>query len=105
MLAAASGALFAYALVATAAAAAPTAPDMQGFSQSGAAEEAQLEQRFDSDLSAAELRSWMQQMSSAANNVGSAHDKSNAEFQLKMLREWGWDAVIETFSVLYPTPR
>jgi N-acetylated-alpha-linked acidic dipeptidase len=37
--------------------------------------------------------------------VGSAHDKANAEFILKLFREWGWDASIEEFSVLYPTPR
>jgi N-acetylated-alpha-linked acidic dipeptidase len=47
----------------------------------------------------------MQQMSSEPNHVGSAHDKANAEFELKKFREWGWDARIETFSVLYPTPR
>ncbi|MEP6547237.1 MAG: transferrin receptor-like dimerization domain-containing protein [Gammaproteobacteria bacterium] len=79
--------------------------DMLGFSASGAAAEAVLEQRFDADLSAAELRSWMEQMASEPNHVGSAHDKANAEFQLKKFREWGWDASIETFSVLYPTPR
>jgi N-acetylated-alpha-linked acidic dipeptidase len=85
-------------------AAAGAAP-MLGFSASGAAAEAALEQRFDADLSAAEQRSWMQQMASEPNHVGSAHDKANAEFQLKKFREWGWDASIETFSVLYPTPR
>src|ERR1700692_1561401 len=79
--------------------------EIQGFSAAGAAAEMQLEQRFDSDLSAADLRSWMQQMSSEPNHVGSAHDRANAEFQLKKFREWGWDASIETFSVLYPTPR
>jgi N-acetylated-alpha-linked acidic dipeptidase len=79
--------------------------DMQGFSAAGAAAETKLESRFDSDLSAADLRSWMEQMSSAPNHVGSAHDKANAEFQLQKFREWGWDASIETFSVLYPTPR
>jgi N-acetylated-alpha-linked acidic dipeptidase len=79
--------------------------EIQGFSAAGAAAEMQLEQRFDADLSAADLRSWMQQMSSEPNHVGSAHDKANAEFQLKKFREWGWDASIETFSVLYPTPR
>ena len=79
--------------------------EIPGFSTSRAAAEMQLEQRFDADLSAAELRSWMEQMSSAPNHVGSAHDKANAEFQLKKFREWGWDASIETFSVLYPTPR
>jgi N-acetylated-alpha-linked acidic dipeptidase len=81
------------------------AAEMQGFSAPGAAAEAQLEQRFDADLAAADLRSWMQQMSSEPNHVGSAHDKANAEFELKKFREWGWEASIETFSVLYPTPR
>jgi N-acetylated-alpha-linked acidic dipeptidase len=79
--------------------------DLEGFSSTGAAAEVQLEQRFDAGLSAADLRAWLQQMSSAPNHVGSAHDKANAEFQLAQFREWGWDANIETFSVLYPTPR
>jgi N-acetylated-alpha-linked acidic dipeptidase len=81
------------------------AAEIQGFSATGAAAEAQLEQRFDADISAADLRSWLEQMSSEPNHVGSAHDKANAEFELKKFREWGWDASIETFTVLYPTPR
>jgi N-acetylated-alpha-linked acidic dipeptidase len=83
----------------------PGTNELEGFSSGAAAAEMQLEQRFDADLSAADLRAWMQQMSSAPNHVGSAHDKANAEFQLAKFREWGWDASIETFSVLYPTPR
>jgi len=93
------------ALCAAAADTSKSAADMQGFSGAGAAAEMQLEQRFDSDLSAATLRAWMEQMSSEPNHVGSAHDKANAEFELKKFREWGWEANIETFSVLYPTPR
>src|ERR1700689_1742419 len=57
------------------------AAEIQGFSSSGAAAQTQLERRFDSGLSAADLRSWMQQMSSEPNPVGSVHDKANAEFQ------------------------
>jgi len=83
----------------------PSAGDIQGFSAGAAAAQMQLEGRFDSDLSAAEQRAWMQQMASEPNHVGSAHDKANAEFMLQKFREWGWDASIETFSVLYPTPR
>jgi N-acetylated-alpha-linked acidic dipeptidase len=79
--------------------------DLEGFSQSAAAAEIQLEQRFDADIAAADLSAWMQQMASEPNQVGSAHDKANAEFQLAKFREWGWDASIEVFSVLYPTPR
>ena len=77
---------------------------LEGFSPGAAAVQMQLEQRFDAGLLPAELSSWMEQMSSGPNHVGSAHDKANAEFQLKKFREWGWDASIETFSVLYPTP-
>ena len=84
---------------------APGAADLEGFSSAAAAAEIQLEQRFDADLSAADLRSWLEQMSSAPNHVGSPHDKANAEFQLAKFKEWGWDASIETFSVLYPTPK
>jgi N-acetylated-alpha-linked acidic dipeptidase len=83
----------------------PGANDLEGFTSAAAATEAQLEQRFDADLSAAELRSWLEQMSSAPNHVGSPHDKANAEFELAKFKEWGWDASIETFSVLYPTPK
>jgi N-acetylated-alpha-linked acidic dipeptidase len=78
---------------------------IEGFSPAAAAAETRLEQSFDADLSAADLRSWMQQMASEPNHVGSAHDKANAQFQLKKFLEWGWDASIETYSVLYPTPR
>src|SRR6202451_2243287 len=85
---------------------APPGPvELEGFSSAAAAAETQLEQRFDSDLSAADLRAWLEQMSSAPNHVGSPHDKANAEFELAKFKEWGWDASIETFSVLSPTPK
>src|ERR1700733_6132973 len=82
----------------------PGAADLEGFSRAAAAAEMQLEQRFDSDLSAADLRSWLEQMSSAPNHVGSPHDKANAEFQLAKFKEWGWVTSLEIFSLMYPTP-
>ena len=78
---------------------------LEGFSARGAADQEQLERRFDSLISPDDLRAWMQEMSSAPNHVGSAHDRANAEYILKNFRDWGWDASIEEFSVLYPTPR
>ncbi|HEY7639376.1 MAG TPA: M28 family metallopeptidase [Steroidobacteraceae bacterium] len=62
-----------------------------------------LEQKFDAQLQAADLQTWMKQMSARPNNVGTPQDKENAEFVQQQLREWGWDAQIETFDVLYPT--
>src|ERR1700733_10971432 len=77
---------------------APPGPvELEGFSSAAAAAETHPEQRFDSDLSAADLRAWLEQMSSAPNHVGSPHDKANAEFELAKFKEWGWDASIETF--------
>src|SRR5229473_16181 len=101
------GALLTGALATLIAAAQPGggADALLGFSARTAAEEQRLEQRFDADLAPAELRSWMEQLTSAPNHVGSVHDKANAEFLLKKFREWGWDASIEEFTVLYPTPR
>jgi len=89
-------------------AAADTSPDhkgMLGFGADGVAAQQSLEQRFDALLDPADQREWLKQMSSGPNQVGSPHDKANAEFMLAKFKEWGWDAHIETFSVLYPTPR
>src|SRR6185437_10410713 len=77
---------------------------MLGFTESGATQQRQLEQKFDALLSASEMRDWLKQMSSEPNHVGSPHDKANADWMLAQFREWGWDAHIETFDVLYPTP-
>ncbi|MCP5410670.1 MAG: M28 family peptidase [Alphaproteobacteria bacterium] len=63
-----------------------------------------LAAQFDSHLSAADQSAWMKLMASEPNQVGSPHDKANAEWLLARYKEWGWDAHIETFQVLYPTP-
>src|SRR5947209_2902433 len=63
-----------------------------------------LERNFDALISPADQLAWLQQMSSAPNQVGSPHDKANADFELAMFKQWGWDARIERFDVLYPTP-
>jgi N-acetylated-alpha-linked acidic dipeptidase len=76
-----------------------------GFSAVHSLDEQTAERQFDAELNAGELREWMRTMASEPNQVGSLHDKANAEFMLQKFREWGWDASIETFSVLYPTPR
>ncbi|MGA2564744.1 MAG: transferrin receptor-like dimerization domain-containing protein [Steroidobacteraceae bacterium] len=86
-------------------AAEPPPSAMLGFSAAHASDERALEQRFDSALDAADQRGWVQRMASEPNQVGSAHDKANAQFMLEQFRAWGWDAQIESFSVLYPTPK
>lgn len=82
-----------------------TGQDMLGFTTVGATQQQQLERRFDALLSASEMRDWLKQMSSEPNQVGSPHDKANAEWMLAQFKQWGWDAHIEQFDVLYPTPK
>jgi N-acetylated-alpha-linked acidic dipeptidase len=77
---------------------------MTGFKQASAEAELKAEKAFDAAIDPAEMKGWLEQMSSEPNQVGSPHDKANAEFMLAKFTEWGWDAHIETFSVLYPTP-
>ena len=67
-------------------------------------EQAKREATFDASVSATEQMGWLKQMSSAPNHVGSVHDKANADFILSRFKAWGWDAKIEEFEVLYPTP-
>src|SRR6476661_1705203 len=63
-----------------------------------------LEKNFDALISTADQQAWLEQMSSAPNHVGSPHDKANADMELALFKQWGWDARIERFDVLYPTP-
>src|SRR5437764_12847160 len=50
------------------------------------------------------IRATMERMSARPHHVASPYDKDNAEWLLARFKEWGWDAEIETFSVLFPTP-
>lgn len=65
---------------------------------------ADVEKQFDAAISPAEMGGWMKTMAAEPNHVSSAHDKLNAEMTLKQFKDWGWDAKIETFKVLYPIP-
>ncbi len=77
----------------------------RGFSAAGAGAAAGVARGGGGELSAAELRGWMQRLASAPNHVGSPHNQANAEYIAGLLRDWGWQTSIETYSVLYPTPR
>lgn len=78
---------------------------LAGFTDASTKTQLLLEKKFDAQLRADDQKEWMKQMASAPNHVGSPHDKVNAEFLLAKYKEWGWDARIEEFEVLYPTPK
>jgi N-acetylated-alpha-linked acidic dipeptidase len=74
------------------------------YAQSTPPSPAEVERQFDASLNAAEMAAWMKTMAAEPNHVGSPHNKANADMVLAQFRDWGWDAHIETFEVLYPTP-
>jgi N-acetylated-alpha-linked acidic dipeptidase len=76
-----------------------------GFSAAHSADERALEKHFDEQLDPAQVRDFIRTMASEPNQVGSPHDKANAESMVQQFRSWGWSADIESFSVLYPTPK
>ncbi len=76
-----------------------------GFSASGSAQQTELEARFDKSLKAENLREWMKFLSARPHHVGSPKGKENAEFMRDLFRKWGYNAEIEQFDVLFPTPK
>jgi len=50
-------------------------------------------------------REYMRRLSLRPHHVGSPYDKDNAEWLASTFKSWGLDAQIETFQVLFPTPR
>jgi len=78
---------------------------LQGFSSNAARAEREWEGKFRSIPSPDNLRDYMKRLSARPHHVGSPYDKENAEWILSRFKEWGWDAHIENFEVLFPTPK
>src|SRR5689334_2549760 len=87
-----------------AAAPAPTA-DLRGYSTDAAKAERDWEAKLRAIPSPDSLREYMRRLSARPHHVGSAYDKDNAEWILAKFKSFGLDAQIETFDVLFPTPK
>jgi N-acetylated-alpha-linked acidic dipeptidase len=78
---------------------------LTGFTRDNAHSERQWEQKFRAIPEPARMRDNMQRLAARPHNVGSPYDKDNAEWLLSTFKSWGLDAHIETFDVLFPTPK
>jgi N-acetylated-alpha-linked acidic dipeptidase len=76
-----------------------------GYSAESSRAERQWEEKLRAIPSPENLRSYMQHLSARPHNVGSPYDKENAEWILAKFKEFGLDAHIEQFDVLFPTPK
>src|SRR5271170_6509041 len=63
-----------------------------------------LTAQLDANIHPDEIRDFNKFLSAEPNHVSSPHDKINADWILAQFKSWGWDAHIESYKVLYPTP-
>src|SRR5882672_11170954 len=78
---------------------------LAGYSAASSRIQRDWEAKFRAIPAPANLRDYMQRLSARPHHVGSAYDKDNAEWMLSKFKEWGLDAHIENFDVLFPTPK
>jgi len=78
---------------------------LMGFTESNAAKQISWEKQFDAQLDAKNLDTWMKYLSSHPHHVGSPQDKLNAEYIANLFKQWGYQTQIDTYYVLFPTPK
>jgi len=83
---------------------APVDTSLRGFFPQSVQAERDLEARFKAMPDPARMREAMRRLSARPHHVGSPYDKDNAEWILAQFKSYGWDAHIENFDVLFPTP-
>lgn len=78
---------------------------LAGYSAASSKTERDWEQKLRDGIIPDNLRQSMQRLSARPHHVGSPYDKDNADWIVAKFKDWGFDAHIETFNVLFPTPK
>ena len=78
---------------------------LYGYSAESSRLERQWEEKMRAIPNPDNLREYMQRLSARPHNVGSPYDRDNAEWIAAKFKEFGLDTHIETFNVLFPTPK
>src|SRR5258708_5180927 len=76
-----------------------------GFNADSSKSQKEWEQKYKALPSPQNMRESMKRLSARPHHVGSPYDKDNAQWILSQFKSWGLDAQIETFDVLFPTPK
>jgi N-acetylated-alpha-linked acidic dipeptidase len=69
------------------------------------AQSSSWDEKFRAMPQAANIKNNMQRLAAHPHHVGSPYSKENAEWMVAQFKAWGWDASIEQFDVLFPTPK
>jgi N-acetylated-alpha-linked acidic dipeptidase len=79
--------------------------EITGFYEKNVERQLNLESAFDKNLSKENIGQNIKRLSSKPHHISSAGSKENAEYILSQFKKFGWDTKIETFHVLFPTPK
>ena len=78
---------------------------LMGFTEASSKQQVATEQKFDAALSAKNVDQYIKDLSARPHHIGSPGGKVVADYILNRFKSWGYDAEIETFMVLFPTPK
>ena len=78
---------------------------LMGFSEAASAKQVNWEKQFDAQLDPKNLDTWMQFLAARPHHAGSAKGKANADYMVDLFRQWGYQAELSTYHVLFPTPK
>jgi N-acetylated-alpha-linked acidic dipeptidase len=78
---------------------------ISGFNAEAANKQSDIETRFDQQLSSEHIGQTIKQLSAKPHELGSVNGKAVAQSILSIFKSYGWDAKIETYQVLFPTPK
>ena len=81
------------------------APGLAGFSRDNSRGERQREEKFRSAISTDNIGEYAKLLSARPHHVGSPYDKQDEEWLASKFKEWGWDVHVESFQILFPTPK
>src|SRR6476619_7597675 len=80
-------------------------PPLRGFTTASAKTQREWEAKFRAMPDPARMREAMRRLSARPHHLGSPYGKENAEWLRAQFASYGWEARIERFDVLFPTPR
>lgn len=100
-LAVVAGALF----LTGAAPADPPQAAIYGFTPASAQTEMSWETKFRAIPEPANVKANLEHLAAYPHHVSSPYDEQNSRWILNKFKSWGWNAHIETFDVLFPTPQ
>lgn len=78
---------------------------LMGFTGKNGEQQLNLEKNFDTALHTQNIDAWMKRIAAFPHHVGSPYDKKNAFFIDSLFTAWGFETKIDTYYVLFPTPK